>query len=658
MPAYTLSYGVAAAAYLCLLCWVLGASSRSGNDSKLPAIAAAGTALSSFVYACAGPSIVNTWPLAAPIAWASSASWLVLLLSLSGGMPARRHQQLMLASIWVLLAALSSLFAYLELLLRLCAALLGMMLVEHLFRTTPPTKRWSIKFICLGTGVMFAYDFYLYSDALLLRRMDAEFWSARGGLLAICAVPLAIAYRRNPLPPVHWRLSRQLLLGSVTLLGASVYLLLVSACAWYLRAVGGPWGVLMQLICLGGALLLLLATLFSGAARAWLRVWIARHFYRGHYDYRQEWQLLTAQLSAGEVSLHERVVRSLAHLLESPAGVLWLASAHGQFRIAHCWNMAAPDIEFEPDAGACQLMSSRGWVLDGRAQGWKQLYCAVPLRFESQLVGIVGLASPRVELALDWERRDILKIAGQQAASYLAQAAAAGKLTIARQFESVHRMATFIAHDMRNVTSQLSLLATNAQRYHGEAEFQQDMQATLTHSVTRMQQLMAKLRQATALGPDVQAASPLLQRVLLEEVVAETLAGFVLARPRPTFRVEAGGLYVLAQRERLLRVIAHLVQNAVEATPAEGTIELSLARKAAFATLTISDSGCGMTQHFVNERLFQPFASGKAAGMGVGSYESWEYAGELGGKLEVRSSPGRGSSFYLTLPLHLQAAAA
>jgi hypothetical protein len=73
---------------------------------------------------------------------------------------------------------------------------------------------------------------------------------------------------------------------------------------------------------------------------------------------------------------------------------------------------------------------------------------------------------------------DLLKIAGSQAASYLAQQETANALMVARQFESFNRMSTFVVHDLKNLVSQLSLLMPNAEKHKNNPEFQRDMLET------------------------------------------------------------------------------------------------------------------------------------------------------------------------------------
>ena len=67
----------------------------------------------------------------------------------------------------------------------------------------------------------------------------------------------------------------------------------------------------------------------------------------------------------------------------------------------------------------------------------------------------------------------------------------------------------------------------------------------------------------------------------------------------------------------------------------------------------LDDTGQGMSEQFIRERLFKPFDSTKTAGMGIGVFESREYIREVGGSLEVRSAPQVGTTFRVILPLHV-----
>ncbi|TCS38579.1 putative PEP-CTERM system histidine kinase [Paucimonas lemoignei] len=543
---------------------------------------------------------------------------------------------------------------------RIAMAIAGMLLVEQLFRNTPARERWAIKFACLGLGGMFAYDFYLYSDALLFRQINLEIWSARGAVNAFVVPMLAISAARNPKWSPGISVSRQVLYHSVALLGSAVYLLAMSAAGYYLRFFGGHWGNLMQVVFLAGALLVLAAVLFSGTCRAWLRVFISKHFYSYGYDYREEWIRFTRTLSKQGPELGERTIQAVADLVESPGGAVYLARESGQCKLAARWNMNPPDVSEPLDGTFCRFMESKEWVVDLKeeravidsAQGvtipqwlleFPQAWLVVPMLLQGKLTGFMVLAQPRSSIRLNWEVLDLLKIAGSQAASYLAQQEASNALMVARQFESFNRMSTFMVHDLKNLVFQLSLLLANAEKHKHNPAFQQDMLETIDFSVQKMKLLLQKL----ARGIAVETSESLQLAPLLKQAVASKST----IDPKPVLKLADEGLTVFANSSRLERVIGHLIQNAIEATPRDGKVTVSLERQGNTAIVTIGDNGAGMSEEFIRDKLFKPFESTKAGGMGIGVFESREYINELGGKMEVESRVSQGTVFRLTLPL-------
>ena len=673
------SYGVAAAAFLLLSVLLLGRwrarphAGAFGVAALLTAVWAGGAAASGAIdrlplLLLDGPEALRTAAWLALLLALSTSGWrlrvwlagvaLVVLLQLCGALSPPAGGRVNGADAWpAMLTAMSTV-------LRLALAVLGMLLVEHVYRGAQQNARWGIKFACLGIGALFAYDFYLYSDALLFRRIHQDIWAARGVVNALSAPLLAVAATRNPVWTPGLLLSRQIMFRSAALLGSALYLLAMAGSAWYLRYVGGAWGAVMQLVCLAGAALLLTVVLFSGTMRARLKIFINKHFYQGRYDYRHEWQRCTHGLAEEGGPLSERAIQALAGLVESPAGVLWLRRDDDCFQPAASWNMPLPKHQTRGDSEICRFLAQRRWVIEmpewrrhprrygGLAlPGWltetPSLWLVVPLMLERRLSGFICLARPRTALQLNWEVRDVLKIAGSQAASSLAHRESADNLAVARQFESFNRMSTFIVHDLKNLVSQLSLLLVNAERHKANPAFQEDMLETLSHSLDKMKQLLLKLRRDDTLD----VAAPL----VLDQLLARAVGACASSQPKPTLELRGAGLTVLANWQRLERVIGHLIQNAVEATPRDGRVAVKLLRAGDAAVIELTDSGHGMTEEFIRERLFKPFESTKTAGMGIGVFESREYMREIGGRLGVISVPGKGTTFRVTLPLQKEA---
>ncbi|OWW20400.1 XrtA/PEP-CTERM system histidine kinase PrsK [Noviherbaspirillum denitrificans] len=541
-------------------------------------------------------------------------------------------------------------------------AVMGMLLIEQLFRSTAEKSRWAIKFACLGIGGIFAYDFYLYVDALLFRQVNAEIWAARGGAIAFAVPLIAVSAARNPDWSVGISVSRRILFHSVTLIGSAIYLLTVAAAGYYLRFFGGEWGSVLQATFLFGAFFLLVAVLFSGTFRSWLRVFISKHFYNYGYDYREEWLKFTRMLSVEGPQLGERAIEAIAQLVESSKGVLYTRNETDQYVASAKWNTSFANEPEPADSALCNFLRNRQWIIDiqefdaqpekyeglslpGWLRQFPQAWLVVPLMQNTTLLGFVVLSEARSKVTLNWEVLDLLKIVGIQTAGYLAKQESADALAVARQFETFNRMSTFVVHDLKNLVAQLALLVANAEKHKGSEEFQRDMVETIEHAVVKMRVLLQKFNREST----TEKSGP----VVLDKILQQAIASKGAAEPKPQLDLHRSGLAVSANAVRLERVIGHLIQNAVEATPRGGQVTVRLTEQDGSAVIEVIDTGSGMSEQFIQARLFKPFESTKAAGMGIGVFETREYVHQIGGQLDVDSEPSKGTTFRVSLPLYV-----
>ncbi|MCL5059941.1 MAG: PEP-CTERM system histidine kinase PrsK [Candidatus Thermoplasmatota archaeon] len=539
---------------------------------------------------------------------------------------------------------------------------IGLVLVEQVYRSTRPEDRWAIKFLCLGLGGLFAYDFYLYANAALFNAIDAQVWAARGYVAALVTPLIAVSAARNPEWAAPVGLSRSMVFHTASLLGAGIYLLLMAGAGYYLRLFGGEWGDVVQTVFIFAAAMLLVLVLFSGTLRARLRVFLSKHFFSYRYDYREEWLNFTRTLTEGRPGEHlcERAVEALARLVESPGGALWMREGDAGYPRASHWNWGDLDGTEAADSAFIQWLAGKQWVVDlDEMKTRRDLYgdldtppwirqaddawLVVPLMLHDELLGFVVLKHSLGNVTFNWEVSDLLKVAARQAAAHLAQMRAANQLIVARQFESFNRTTTFVIHDLKNLVAQLSLLLSNAEKHKHNPEFQADMLDTVESAVARMNKVLAQLRRG---GDEAQA-----QSVALADILADAVASKQAFKLRPAVDLPPAPLRVRAERERLTRAVGHLLQNALEATPPTGHVTLRAFEESGQAVVEITDTGSGMDDDFIRTRLFQPFDSTKGAGMGIGAYECRETVRALGGQLDVESTPGRGTRFRLNLPL-------
>ena len=276
-------------------------------------------------------------------------------------------------------------------------------------------------------------------------------------------------------------------------------------------------------------------------------------------------------------------------------------------------------------------------------------WAGIPLIHGERLVGLVILAAPGFNRALDWEDYDLLRTAGRQAASTLAEAHGQQALVNAQRFEDFNRRFAFILHDIKNLVSQLSLVARNAERHADNPDFRADMIATLKSSVGKMNDLLLRI-----------APKGAARAIRLESVELRPLLSAAIAAQRDRHEVQLfgdAGDAVVADGAALSQAIGHLLHNAVDASPVGVPVVVRVDRDLDQLSIAIIDQGEGMDADFVRNRLFQPFASTKDGGFGVGAFEAKSLISAMNGKLTVESRPGQGSRFVITLHLSKRIAA-
>ena len=549
----------------------------------------------------------------------------------------------------------------------LLLAVVGLVLLEQILRNTPVDLLRAIKYLCLGTGGMFVYDFYLYSDALLFQRIDPALWEARGFVNALVVPVIGISLARNPQWSPRVFISRRVVFHTSALLGSGIYLLAMGAGGYYVRDYGGTWGVVAQTIFMFGAILILLILLFSGPLRARLRVFINKHFFHYKYDYREEWLRFIRTLSSSDQNtpLPERVIRAIAQMIDCPGGVLWVRRDDGKFEPVARWNMDLPVSTSEPaDSSLVRFLEIQKWVInldeyqrdpglyrslgDLEMPDWLKTapdaWLISPLILQESLLGFVVLARASASHRdFNWEDSDLLKTSGSQAASYLAQHAISQALAEARQFETFSRLSTYVVHDLKNLISQLSLVVSNAARHKSNPLFMENVISTVENSVSKMNRLLARMRD----GVQTDTRREVNLAKLLEEVVRDAQS----SRPVPVLECQEKDLAIAADRDRLASVMGHVIRNAQDATPEHGRVTVRLQKINGHAVVEVEDTGCGMDEAFIRVRLFRPFQTTKgASGMGIGVYEAREFVRSLGGDIHVDSRLGEGTVFRIHFP--------
>jgi putative PEP-CTERM system histidine kinase len=248
---------------------------------------------------------------------------------------------------------------------------------------------------------------------------------------------------------------------------------------------------------------------------------------------------------------------------------------------------------------------------------------------------------------LNWELRDYLSAVNAQISNFLFHHQAAQELAENAQFAAFTRMSAFIVHDLKNVLAQIDLILSNAEHHKDNPEFIDDTFETLQHTKARMDKMLYQLTQKNVSQDGSDSLVTLSECV--KQVVEQRCASFL---PAPSVMVSSETPVVL-EKDKLCNVIYHLVSNAQQATSEDGNVdivvELSIDEK--YMLINIMDTGSGMSESFIRERLFKPFDTTKGnAGMGIGAFDAKAYLEKIGGQLLVKSELQQGTSFTLRIP--------
>ena len=674
-----ISYGIATAAFL-LLTALLAVSWRGRAIGARLITASAATSAWALVLAAESKG-AHIPVIAIYVAeFLRNGAWLFMLLGLMDTLLPRRVQQIGIALFVVLFfwGALTPIFggplhltsgSLLVSRTGLVASLLGLLMIEQIYRNASLPGRRALRYFVIGIGGLFAYDLFLFSHAEMLDGISESAWVARGVITAFAVPLIALAIRRNPDWSLDIFVSRQVVFYSSTFVAVGIYLVVMALGGYIVRDLGGTWGTVGQIMFLVGAAVVLTTLVASATLRRHATVFISKHFYRNKYDYRIEWLRFIQTLSSTEDGdIRKTAVRAVAQIFASPGALLFIKEVGDRrFVPSVSWPMQIDTVpglsSIEVDSELIRFLSTRQWIIDLneyratpdlyqniRLPAWllevPHLRIVSPMLQLNELVGFFVLYEPPPPFQLTYEDRDLLKTVGRHVATQLAQHEADRRLAESRQFEAYNRLTAFMMHDLKNSIAQLQLIVANASRHKTNPEFIDDSIATIENTAERMTRLIEQISNSSA--------SARLRDVRIDELVQTAVSRCAQRAPVPTLISNAPTAHVNADPERLIAVVEHVIRNAQDAAHERSTVSVATTSAGDEVTIAIVDTGRGMDPEFVRERLFRPFDSTKGSkGMGIGAYQTREYIQMLGGRVEVQSSPGSGTSFSITLPVSL-----
>jgi nitrogen fixation/metabolism regulation signal transduction histidine kinase len=216
-------------------------------------------------------------------------------------------------------------------------------------------------------------------------------------------------------------------------------------------------------------------------------------------------------------------------------------------------------------------------------------------------------------------------------------------------------LARRLAHELKNPLFPLQLTVENLvrARTHNPEQFEEvfrESSSTLLAEISNLKAIIQRFSEFSRMP------QPQLQRVKISEIVSAVVQLFQAQLKSPgraaiTCKLDLDESLepVEADPELLHRAVSNLVLNAMDSMPNGGTLTLRTRREERKAVIEVADTGSGMTREEC-ERIFTPYYTSKQHGTGLGLAIVQSVVSDHGGRICVRSEPGRGSTFVIELP--------
>lgn len=530
--------------------------------------------------------------------------------------------------------------------------------VEATLAATQGLTRYRLKFEIFGIMSLLAVLIFYYSQGLLYRTINMNLISIRSSVFIIAALLMGYSqiFRGNGVRVI---VSRHILFRSITLLVVGIYLITLGLIGEGMRYFGTAFGRHLAVVIAFAGGVFLLAVLFSEKLRRRMKVYIQKHFYANKHDYREEWIKFTARLSSfGTLFDVQEAILTVYQETFGLAGASLYLLSKDEKRYVRTLNHAMPDAppELRLSSELRTYFVERERVLDITDGEYRLsmpeqsifsqagIWLIVPLISNNTIVGLVVLGAQLIPAKLIYDDYDLMKVLARQAAQAITNLRLSEELMETRAMAAVARISSFVIHDLKNLTTGLSLVVDNAEEHMGNPDFQKDAILTIRNTLSKMKRLMQRLKSIPEKNTLVAGVED------IDRLSRETITD--LAKMRPGTRIEYDGSSVLSRvdGDEIRKVIVNLVQNALEAGNDQGTVMVRTCKENGSVCIRVSDAGCGMTEDFVKDHLFKPFRTTKDKGLGIGLYQCKQIVEAHGGKIEVKSEFGRGTEFAVFLP--------
>ena len=432
---------------------------------------------------------------------------------------------------------------------------------------------------------------------------------------------------------------------SMTLFLAGGYLFFIGVFVKFFQAFGFSVESLFSLFTTLFMAGMLLFVLFSSSLRQRFKGLFLRSFSRQKYDWQKVWEDFTYKISLITQidDVKGKLKEVITQILDIADVEVFIFDEELPFeKDFGNWLLRKGDVFNFNDAFGNGLAAQYPKAFEFFKE--KGIAVATPLYGDKEVIGLIALGNSNG--AFDSLDKELFKMLSLQASSVILNCRANQSLRELEKKESIHRVSSFVIHDVKNYINNISLLVANRDKFNNP-EFQDDALFTLENTVKKMKRLVEEVK---ALRGDVASEK---KECNIKDIVEEALRdiGDEKLKAVELNKDLDESIFVEADEHSIYKVVLNLLINALEAMSGKGRLHINAKTDGQRVAISIVDNGQGMSKEFVRNSLFKPFTTTKKKGLGIGLYQCKTIVVAHGGSINVESQEGHGTTFTVKFPL-------
>jgi len=272
-------------------------------------------------------------------------------------------------------------------------------------------------------------------------------------------------------------------------------------------------------------------------------------------------------------------------------------------------------------------------------------FLCIPLVSQKEVLGEIILDNSITRVPIGSRDIELASICGLYAGNYIYTAKLQKRIVDMKKVAAMGEMAMFVTHQLRNPLVTIGGFADQLLDPHtGEKKKKRNIQI-IRSEIRRLERILLRLSQFLRIDVREKVAVDVRDMLnLVQDSVRARIAG---RRITLDIEIEAGLRVLLCDPTHVGEAVRNVLDNAVDAVGDEGHIDLRAYREnSEWAVIAVQDTGKGIPEA-VKEKIFDSFVSTKERGMGLGLAYVKRVVDACGGRIEIKSAEGRGTTFKL-----------